>query len=79
MYEISANDLSRAWQAGFSNITMANVNVLSCYQMIDIRISRFYAMIMSTVILRISLYSKSCTVAILMYDNRDCTYLFIIM
>ena len=34
-YDVSVNDIGHAWQDGFSNTTMANVNVLS--EMIRIR------------------------------------------
>ena len=35
MYDVSVYDIGRVWQAGLSNVTISNVNVLS--EMIDIR------------------------------------------
>ena len=35
MYDVSVHDIGRVWQAGLSNITTSNVNVLS--EMLDIR------------------------------------------
>ena len=35
MYDVSVYDIGRVWQAGLSNVTISNVNVLT--QMLDIR------------------------------------------
>ena len=35
MYDVSVHDIGRVWQAGLSNVTISNVNVLS--EMLDIR------------------------------------------
>ena len=35
MYDVSVYDIGRVWQAGLSNVTISNVNVLS--EMLDIR------------------------------------------
>ena len=35
MYDLSVYDIGRVWQAGLSNVTTSNVNVLS--EMLDIR------------------------------------------
>ena len=35
MYDVSVHDIGRVWQAGLSNVTTSNVNVLS--EMLDIR------------------------------------------
>ena len=35
MYDVSVHDIGRVWQAGLSNLTISNVNVLS--EMLDIR------------------------------------------
>ena len=35
MYDVSVHDISHVWQAGLSNVTISNVNVLS--EMLDIR------------------------------------------
>ena len=66
MYDVSVLDIGRVWQAGLSNVTISNVNVLS--EMLDIRngfkTCNIYTMMMSTVLLRTLLYFKECTIAI---------------
>ena len=35
MYDVSVHDIGHVWQAGLSNVTILNVNILS--EMLDIR------------------------------------------